>query len=60
MRKDLDLILRAGERLNVALPLAARVEQAMHAAADQGDAGLDYAAVIRVAERAAGLDGGGS
>ena len=56
MRKDLGLILEAGEKLQVALPLAALVEQSMRAAAAQGDAALDYAAVIRVAQRAAGLD----
>jgi len=55
MRKDLGLIIGAGEQLGVALPLAALVQQAMVAAAEQGDAELDYAAVIRLAERAAGL-----
>jgi 3-hydroxyisobutyrate dehydrogenase len=55
MRKDLGLILGAGEQLGVALPLAALVQKAMVAAAEQGDVELDYAAVIRVAERAAGL-----
>jgi len=55
MRKDLGLILGAGKQLGVALPLAALVQEAMVAAAEQGDAELDYAAVIRLAERAAGL-----
>jgi len=57
MRKDLALILAAGAGLQVALPLTALVEKSLRTADAQGDAALDYAAVIRVAERAAGLHG---
>jgi 3-hydroxyisobutyrate dehydrogenase len=55
MRKDLGLIVGAGQQLGVDLPLAKLVQQAMVSAVEQGDSALDYAAVIRVAQRAAGL-----
>jgi hypothetical protein len=35
--------------------LTANIEQMLRAAAAQGDAGLDYAAVIRAEARSAGL-----
>lgn len=56
MNKDIDLVLGAGRELGVPLALTAQVREQMTAAIAQGDAGLDYAAVIRVLERAAGLD----
>ncbi len=57
MSKDLGLILDEAQRLKVALPQTAMTQQALHAAAANGDADADYAAVIRCAERAAGLTG---
>jgi 3-hydroxyisobutyrate dehydrogenase len=56
MNKDIDLVLGAGRALGVPLALTAQVREQMTAAIAQGDAGLDYAAVIRVLERASGLD----
>jgi 3-hydroxyisobutyrate dehydrogenase-like beta-hydroxyacid dehydrogenase len=55
MSKDVGLILDEAHRLKVALPQTAMTQQALHAAAANGDADADYAAVIRCAERAAGL-----
>jgi 3-hydroxyisobutyrate dehydrogenase len=55
MIKDVDLILGAGAAAHVALPQTGLTLQALHAAVAQGDGELDYAAIIRAAERAAGL-----
>ena len=55
MSKDVGLILDEAQRLKVPLPQTAMTQQALHAAAANGDAEADYAAVIRCAERAAGL-----
>lgn len=55
MQKDVGLILDAGADLHVPLALTAGVSQMLHAAAAQGDAGLDYAAVIRALARSAGV-----
>ncbi|GAA5237122.1 NAD(P)-dependent oxidoreductase [Verticiella sediminum] len=55
MAKDVRLILGEAERLAVSLPQTALTLQLLHAAAANGDADADYAAVIRCAERAAGL-----
>lgn len=55
MGKDLGLILDEARRLQVALPQTAMTQQALHAAAANGDADADYAALIRCAQRAAGL-----
>lgn len=55
MVKDVGLILDEAQRLQVPLPQTALTLQALHAAAANGDAGADYAAVIRCAERSAGL-----
>ncbi len=55
MSKDVGLILDEAARLKVALPQTAMTLQALHSAAASGDADADYAAVIRCAERAAGL-----
>jgi 3-hydroxyisobutyrate dehydrogenase-like beta-hydroxyacid dehydrogenase len=55
MSKDVGLILDEAQRLKVALPQTAMTQQALHSAAANGDADADYAAVIRCAERAAGL-----
>ena len=57
MTKDVNLILGEAERLRVALPQTAMTLQLLHSAAANGDADADYAAVIRCAERAAGLAG---
>jgi 3-hydroxyisobutyrate dehydrogenase len=56
MIKDVGLILGEAHRLQVALPQTALTLQSLHSAAANGDAEADYAAVIRCAERAAGLD----
>jgi 3-hydroxyisobutyrate dehydrogenase-like beta-hydroxyacid dehydrogenase len=56
MNKDIDLILGEGARLQVPLTQTAATRQLMAAAQAQGDAELDYAAIIRVMQRAAGLD----
>lgn len=56
MNKDVDLVLSAGRALGVPLSLVAQVREQMVAAIAQGDAELDYATVIRVLERASGLD----
>lgn len=55
MRKDVGLILEAGAQLAVPMALTANVDQMLRAATSQGDAGLDYAAVIRSEARSAGL-----
>jgi len=55
MIKDLELILGAGAALHVPLPQTALAQQLMHAALAQGDGQDDYAAVIKAAERSAGL-----
>lgn len=55
MQKDVGLILQAGAQLQVPLALTASVGQLLRAAAAQGDAELDYAAVIRAEARSAGL-----
>src|SRR5437899_6752295 len=54
-QQDMGLILDAGAQLHVPMALAAMVGQMLHAAVAQGDADLDFAAVIRVAARGAGL-----
>lgn len=56
MNKDIDLILGEGARLQVPLTQTAATRQLMAAAQAQGDAELDYAAIIRVVQRAAGLN----
>ena len=55
MRKDVGLILEAGSLLNVPMALTSAVDQMLVAASAQGDANLDYAAVIRAKARASGL-----
>lgn len=55
MIKDLDLILGAGAASNVPLLQTAMTQKLMHAAVVQGDALDDYAAIIKVVERGAGL-----
>ena len=55
MNKDLDLILAEGARLQVPLTQTAATRQLMAAAQAQGDGELDYAAIIRVLQRSAGL-----
>ena len=56
MRKDVGLILEAGSQLDVPMTLTGRIDEMLHEASAQGDDNLDYAAVIRVAERAAGIE----
>ena len=56
MRKDVGLILEAGSQLDVPMTLTGRVDEMLQEASAQGDANLDYAGVIRVAERAAGIE----
>jgi len=55
MRKDVRLILDAGATLNVPLSLAALAAQWLSSAAAQGESDNDYAAVIKVIERASAL-----
>jgi 3-hydroxyisobutyrate dehydrogenase len=55
MIKDLDLILAAGAAHNVPLLQTAMTQRLMHAAVAQGDALDDYAAIIKVVERGAGI-----
>jgi 3-hydroxyisobutyrate dehydrogenase-like beta-hydroxyacid dehydrogenase len=55
MIKDLDLIVGAATESHVPVPQTALTLQLMHAAMAQGDGELDYAAIIRVVERSAGL-----
>ncbi len=56
MIKDLDLILDAGMNHNVPLLQAAMTHKLMHAAVVQGNGLDDYAAIIKVLERGAGLN----
>lgn len=56
MVKDLGLILDAGDAQRVPLPQTALTLQLMHSAMACGDSEADYAAIIKVAERAAGLE----
>ncbi|MGV3497420.1 MAG: NAD(P)-dependent oxidoreductase [Hydrogenophaga sp.] len=56
MNKDIDLILGEAARLQVPLTQTAATRQLMAAAQAQGDGDLDYAAIIRVVQRAAGLN----
>jgi 3-hydroxyisobutyrate dehydrogenase-like beta-hydroxyacid dehydrogenase len=53
---DVGFILEAGSQLDVPMTLTGRIDEMLHEASAQGDANLDYAAVIRVAERAAGIE----
>jgi 3-hydroxyisobutyrate dehydrogenase-like beta-hydroxyacid dehydrogenase len=55
MVKDLNLIVGAAADTHVPVPQTALTLQLMHAAMAQGDGELDYAAIIRVVERSAGL-----
>ncbi len=56
MIKDLDLILGAGAASNVPLMQTAMTQKLMHAAVVQGNGLDDYAAIIKVLERGAGLN----
>ena len=56
MNKDLDLILAEAAACQAPVPQTAATRQLMAAAQAQGDADLDYAAIIRVLERSAGLN----
>jgi 3-hydroxyisobutyrate dehydrogenase len=56
MIKDLDLILAAGATSNVPLMQTAMTQKLMHAAVVQGNGLDDYAAIIKVLERGAGLN----
>ena len=56
MIKDLDLILGAGVAHNVPLLQTAMTQKLMHAAVVQGNGLDDYAVIIKVLERGAGLD----
>jgi len=55
MIKDLELIVGAAAASHVPVPQAAATLQLMHAAVAQGDGQDDYAAILKVVERAAGL-----
>ena len=55
MVKDLTLILAAGQSVHAPLPQTAMTLQLMYSAMAQGDAGEDYAAIIKTVERSAGL-----
>ncbi len=56
MIKDLDLILGAGSVHNVPLLQTAMTQKLMHAAVVQGNGLDDYAVIIKVLERGAGLN----
>ena len=56
MLKDVGLILEAGADVGVPLPQTAMTQQLMRSAVAQGDGQQDYAAIIKTAERSAGLD----
>ena len=56
MQKDVGLILAAGAAEQVPLPGTALTAQWLQAAAAQGHGGEDYAAVIKVVERLAGMN----
>lgn len=56
MLKDLELILGAGQSLHVPLAQTATTQQWMRSAIAQGDGQQDYAAIIKVLERASGLN----
>ncbi|CAG2151941.1 NAD(P)-dependent oxidoreductase [Cupriavidus numazuensis] len=58
MLKDVGLILDAGSDLHVPMGLTALLGQMLHGAAAQGMAGDDYAAVIKSAALAAGMQPG--
>jgi 3-hydroxyisobutyrate dehydrogenase-like beta-hydroxyacid dehydrogenase len=55
MLKDIGLILDAGADSQVPLPQTAMTQQLMRSAMAQGDGQQDYAAIIKSAERSAGL-----
>ena len=55
MLKDIGLILDAGAASEVPLPQTAMTQQLMRSAMALGDGQDDYAAIIKTAERAAGL-----
>ena len=55
MQKDLSLMLEAADQLNVPLVQTATTFEWMKSAVANGDAGLDYAAVIKVIERMSGF-----
>jgi 3-hydroxyisobutyrate dehydrogenase-like beta-hydroxyacid dehydrogenase len=55
MLKDLDLITAAAATHRVSLPQTTLTQSLMQTAIAQGDAALDYAAIIRAVERSAGL-----
>ena len=55
MIKDLDLIVAAAASHHAPVPQTAATLQQMHAAIAQGDGALDYASIIRVQQRGAGL-----
>jgi 3-hydroxyisobutyrate dehydrogenase len=56
MIKDLELILGAGQASDTSLPQTAMTLGLMRAAVAQGLAQEDYAAILKVTERAVGLD----
>ncbi|GAC1390080.1 MAG: NAD(P)-dependent oxidoreductase [Variovorax sp.] len=56
MLKDIGLILGAAAASNVPLPQTALTQQLLRSALAQGDGQQDYAAIIKTAERSAGLD----
>jgi len=56
MLKDVGLILDAGVASDVPLPQTAMTQQLMRSAMAQGEGQQDYAAIIKTAERGAGLE----
>lgn len=55
--KDMDLMLDLARRHGVAMPLTAGTRQAMQALVGEGMGAEDYLAVVKLAERQAGLPG---
>lgn len=56
LRKDFDLGLAAGRQLEVPMPVAAAVYQIIQAGVGEGVGDVDFAALVKLAARAAGLD----
>jgi len=56
LRKDLDLGLKAGEQLNVPLPVTQLTREMVQRAVDAGHTGRDFAVLLEEQAKASGLD----
>ena len=59
MHKDLNLMMSAGDKLNVPLPVTAAVKELFTMAKGHGEAEEDFCSVIKVLEDLAGVEVGG-